>query len=47
MSYVVRCQSASGRVVDVHVYAGTDNEACRAALRELPSDYRAVYALQS
>jgi hypothetical protein len=33
--------------VDVKVYAGTDNEACRAALRDLPSDYRAIRALRS
>lgn len=47
MRYTVRCQSASGRVVDVHVYAGTDSAACRVALSQLAPDFRAVYALRS
>lgn len=47
MRYTVRCQSASGKVVDVHVYAGTDDAACRVALRELSPDYRAIWAVHS
>ena len=46
MHYIVRCQSATGRIVDVQVYATTDNAACCAALTQLDPDFRAVYALR-
>ena len=46
MRYIVRCQSASGRVIDVHVVAGNDNAACRVALAQLDPDFRAIFALQ-
>jgi DNA-directed RNA polymerase specialized sigma24 family protein len=44
--FTVRCQSASGQAHDVRVIARTESEACRSALRTLPADYRAVWALE-
>jgi hypothetical protein len=46
--YTVRCQSASGRTLDVHVRGcSTQEQACRKALSTLdPADgWQAVYAL--
>jgi hypothetical protein len=47
--YVVRCQSASGQVVDVHVLAGTECAACNVALRQLDKalQFQAIYALEA
>lgn len=46
-TYLVRCQSASGRVTDVRVSARTESAATRQALATLPAadGYRAVYVL--
>lgn len=52
MSYIVRCQTASGRTADVRIVSTSESAATRAALRELShrepgQGWRAVWVLPS